>query len=71
MLNVLDFAMYAQQAVEAPGDLVIDERLGQRLIKDLTSRGHKVEMRTRYGSGAAPVAIRFLVNGVIEAGADP
>ena len=89
MLNVLDFGMNAQQAVEAPrfqtrhlvssfdnhgmapGEVIIDERMGQRLMQDLTSRGHKVEMRTRYGSGAAPVAIRVLANGVIEAGADP
>jgi len=89
MLNVLDFAMNAQQAVEAPrfqtrhlvssfdnhgmapGELIIDERMGQRLMQELSGRGHKVEMRTRYGSGAAPVAIRVLANGVIEAGADP
>ncbi len=34
-------------------------------------RGHRVEIRSRYGSGAAPVAIRIRPNGVIEAGADP
>ena len=89
MLNVLDFGMNAQQAVEAPrfqtrhlvssfdnhgmapGEVIIDDRMGQKTMQDLIGLGHKVEMRTRYGSGAAPVAIRVLANGVIEAGADP
>jgi gamma-glutamyltranspeptidase / glutathione hydrolase len=30
-----------------------------------------VEMRNRYQSGAAPVLIRLLPSGLIEAGADP
>jgi gamma-glutamyltranspeptidase/glutathione hydrolase len=54
----------------SPGDLILDERL-MPLRPELSARGHRVEMRSRFGSGAAPVAIRILPNGVIEAGADP
>jgi Gamma-glutamyltransferase len=38
---------------------------------ELTDRGHRTATRTKWGSGAAPVMIRVLPDGVIEAGADP
>ena len=41
------------------------------MVAELQQRGHKVEMRTRFASGAAPVMIRLYPNGMIEAGADP
>ena len=34
-------------------------------------RGHKVEIMSRYNNGAAPVMIRLMPGGIIEAGADP
>jgi gamma-glutamyltranspeptidase/glutathione hydrolase len=54
-----------------PGDLLLDERIPPAVAADLARRGHKVETRPRYASGAAPVLIRILPSGVIEAGADP
>jgi gamma-glutamyltranspeptidase/glutathione hydrolase len=53
------------------GDLLLDERIAPAVFADLTERGHKTATRTRWGSGAHPVIIRMLPNGVIEAGADP
>jgi gamma-glutamyltranspeptidase/glutathione hydrolase len=88
-LNVVEFGMNAQQAVEAPrlqtrhlvssfdnhamnrGDLLLDERIPQAVLADLAGRGHKTASRNKWSSGAAPVMIRVLPAGVIEAGADP
>ena len=55
----------------SPGVLLIDERIPSTVIAELQKRNHKVEIRTRYQSGAAPVLVRLLPTGVIEAGADP
>jgi len=89
LLNVLEFGMNAQAAVEAPrfqtrhlvssfdnhawnrGDLLLDERTPPATITELASRGHRVSTRSRWASGAAPVMIKVLHDGVIEAGADP
>ncbi|MDX2180768.1 MAG: gamma-glutamyltransferase family protein [Bryobacteraceae bacterium] len=89
MLNVVEFGMDAQRAVEAPrfqtkhlvssfdnhamgtNELILDERITREAVADLTSRGHVIEVTSRWNSGAAPVALRVLLNGVIEAGADP
>ena len=54
-----------------PGDLLIDERIRASVAAELASRGHRVETRSRYASGAAPVLLRVTPAGVIEAGADP
>lgn len=54
-----------------PGSLLLDERTLPAVVEELRKRGHKVEMRDRYSSGAAPVLIRLHPNGMIEAGADP
>ena len=88
-LDVVEFGMNAQNAVEAPrfqtrhlvssfdnhamnrGDLLLDERIPVNAFMDLTERGHKTSTRSRWSSGAYPVMIRVLPNGVIEAGADP
>jgi gamma-glutamyltranspeptidase/glutathione hydrolase len=53
------------------GDLHLDERIPQGIAQDLTSRGHKVEMRSRFSTGSAPTLIKVLPNGVLEAAADP
>jgi gamma-glutamyltranspeptidase / glutathione hydrolase len=53
------------------GDLLLDERISQAVMADLTARGHHVETRSRYANGAAPVMIRVLPSAIIEAGADP
>jgi gamma-glutamyltranspeptidase/glutathione hydrolase len=89
LLNVIEFNMNAQNAVEAPrfqtrhlvssfdnhamnpGDLLLDHRLPPATSSALSARGHRVQTRSRWNSGSAPVLIRVLPNGVIEAGADP
>lgn len=53
------------------GDLQLDERISQTVALDLAARGHKVSMMSRYSNGTAPVMIRILDGGAIEAGADP
>jgi gamma-glutamyltranspeptidase/glutathione hydrolase len=53
------------------GDLQLDERIPQPIASDLAARGHKVSYMSKYANGTAPVLIRVMENGVIEAGADP
>ena len=53
------------------GDLMLDERIPQSVAAELAQRGHHVSYMSRYSNGAAPVLIKFLTSGVIEAGADP
>ena len=55
----------------SPGSLLLDERTLPAVVAELQRRGHKVEMRSRYASGAAPVLIRLYPTGMIEAGGDP
>ncbi len=89
MMNVLEFNLNAQNAIEAPrfetrhlvssfdnhawnrGDLLLDERIPPVTAADLAGRGHRTSMRSRFANGAAPVLIKVLPDGVIEAGADP
>jgi gamma-glutamyltranspeptidase/glutathione hydrolase len=54
-----------------PGDLLLDERISPAVALDLAERRHKIGSRSRWSSGAAPVLIRILPDGGIEAGADP
>lgn len=54
-----------------PGSLLVDERFGRPVALALKQRGHRVEFRSRFSSGAAPTMIRLLEDGTIEAGADP
>jgi gamma-glutamyltranspeptidase/glutathione hydrolase len=53
-----------------PGVLGLDERLPAAVFQELQKRGHKVEVKSRYDSGSAPVMIRMYPSGVIEAGGD-
>ncbi len=53
------------------GDLLLDERMPPATLTELVERGHRVQTRSKWASGAAPVMIRVLPSGVIEAGADP
>lgn len=53
------------------GDLLLDERIPSSVAEELAARGHKIGIRSRWASGAAPVLIRVTPDGVIEAGADP
>jgi gamma-glutamyltranspeptidase/glutathione hydrolase len=53
------------------GDLMLDERIPQYVAQQLAARGHHVSYMSRYNNGAAPVLIKLLPSGVIEAGADP
>lgn len=54
-----------------PGDLLLDERIQAAVAGQLAERRHRVGTRSRWASGAAPVAIRVTPGGVLEAGADP
>jgi gamma-glutamyltranspeptidase / glutathione hydrolase len=53
------------------GDLILDERTSQLVVEELAAKGHHTSVASRWNNGAAPVAIRVLPSGVIEAGADP
>jgi len=53
------------------GDLQLDERIPQSVVAELAARGHHVNIMSRYANGSAPVVIRILHGGAIEAGADP
>jgi len=53
------------------GSLLVDERTAPQVIEELKKRGHLVDIRNRYSSGAAPVMIRLDPPGRLEAGADP
>jgi gamma-glutamyltranspeptidase/glutathione hydrolase len=54
-----------------PNLLLLDERIPESVLQRLLDLGHDVERRSRWDSGSAPVAVKVLENGVIEAGADP
>jgi gamma-glutamyltranspeptidase / glutathione hydrolase len=53
------------------GDLMLDERIPENVARELAAKGHKVQYMSRYNNGAAPVLLKLLPSGVIEAGADP
>ena len=53
------------------GDLQLDERISKAAAADLAVRGHKLTIMSKYANGTAPVMIRILDGGAIEAGADP
>jgi gamma-glutamyltranspeptidase / glutathione hydrolase len=53
------------------GDLILDERTSQLVVEELAAKGHHTSVASRWNNGAAPVAIKVLPSGVIEAGADP
>jgi gamma-glutamyltranspeptidase/glutathione hydrolase len=55
----------------SPGTLLLDERTPPSVVTELGRRNHKVEMRSRYNSGAAPGIVRLNPDGMIEAGSDP
>jgi gamma-glutamyltranspeptidase/glutathione hydrolase len=55
----------------SPGSLLLDERTPPATIGELMKRNHKVEIRSRYNSGAAPGIVRLNPDGMIEAGSDP
>jgi gamma-glutamyltranspeptidase/glutathione hydrolase len=53
------------------GDLILDERIAPATVADLAERGHRTSTESRWNNGAAPVTVRVLPSGIIEAGADP
>jgi len=90
LLNVLEFGMNPQEAVEAPrfdtqhyvssfdnheflpGVLNIESRVPADVIKQLSSRGHKVTTQPPWGTGSSPTVIMYDVKTrVISGGADP
>ncbi|MBI1354784.1 MAG: gamma-glutamyltranspeptidase [Acidobacteria bacterium] len=63
-------ASFDDHAME-PNKLLLDERIPESVLEELLDKGHDIERRSRWDSGSAPVALKVLRNGVIEAGADP
>ncbi len=61
---------FDDHAMEA-NSLLLDERIPRAVMQQLQAMGHKVERRSRWNSGSAPVALKVLPNGIIEGGADP
>src|SRR6185436_16271314 len=53
-----------------PGDLLLDEHIPSSVALELVEKRHKVSIRSKLGSGAAPMMVRLTPDGVIEAGAD-
>ena len=53
------------------GDLLLDERIPRRRCSLWPRAGIIPSIRSRWNNGAAPVVIKVLPSGVIEAGADP
>ena len=51
--------------------LWLDERIPLDVGQELARRGHEAAQMSKYSNGSAPVMIRVLTNGVLEAGADP
>jgi gamma-glutamyltranspeptidase / glutathione hydrolase len=89
LLNVIEFGMNPQEAVEAPrfetshlvssfddhkfnpGGLQVESRINRTVIEELRSRGHKIDLRGDFGTGAAPTIILYdPQRKVIQAGAD-
>ncbi len=90
LLNVIEFKMNVQEAVEAPrfqtlhlvssfddhrfnaGQLKLEDRIDAAVIRELLSRGHKVETVAAWANASAPTIIQWRSDtGIIEAGADP
>ena len=63
-------ASFDDHAME-PNLLLLDERIAPSVEVQLKEWGHQIERRSKWNSGSAPVAVLFLPNGVISAGADP
>ena len=53
------------------GSLLLDERISPDVAQELVKRGHIASWMSKYSNGSAPVLIKVLPNGVMEAGADP
>jgi gamma-glutamyltranspeptidase/glutathione hydrolase len=51
--------------------LWLDERIPIETGQALVRMGHEAAQMSKYNSGSAPVMVRVLPNGVLEAGADP
>lgn len=51
--------------------LILDERIPIEVGQELVRRGHSAAQMSKYNNGSAPVMIKVLPNGVLEAGADP
>ena len=90
LLNVIEFGMNPQEAVEAPrfdtqhyvssfdnheflaGVLNVESRIPTDVIRQLSSRGHKMKIQSAWGTGSSPTVIVYDVkSGVISGGADP
>ena len=78
LINLLDYAMDPQEAVEHPrhrheyGVLLIEGRVPEEEIARLRGRGHRIEVREDFmiPAGGAQL-IRILDNGVRACGSDP
>jgi gamma-glutamyltranspeptidase/glutathione hydrolase len=55
----------------SPGELVVEDRLGEEVIDDLTARGHKITLGGAWSLGRLCAVERDPVTGVLMAGANP
>jgi gamma-glutamyltranspeptidase/glutathione hydrolase len=80
--NLVDFKMNIQAAVEAPRftkysfsgcDLMIENRFSQKVRDELTSKGHKLDMKGMYSSvvGGGQAVMRDFASGVNYGASDP
>jgi gamma-glutamyltranspeptidase / glutathione hydrolase len=78
LINLLDYGMDPQQAVEHPrhrhedGVLLIEDRIPEDEIARLRGRGHRIDVREDFmiPAGGAQL-IRIMDNGVRACGSDP
>jgi gamma-glutamyltranspeptidase/glutathione hydrolase len=79
---MVDFKMNIQAAVEAPRftkysfsgcDLMVDNRFSQKVRDELTSKGHKLDVKGMYSSvvGGGQAVMRDFAAGVNYGASDP
>ena len=80
--NLVDFKMNIQAALEAPRfskhtfggcDVMVENRFGQNVRNELTSKGHKIEVKGNYssGMGGGQAVMRDFAAGVNSGASDP
>jgi gamma-glutamyltranspeptidase/glutathione hydrolase len=87
LLNILDFGMSIQEAIEAPrlslfadpsfygtgADILvrIENRVAEGVVESLRKKGHRAEFTRGYALGSVQGILMNLETGTMAAGADP
>jgi len=80
ILNILEFGMNVQEAIEAPRIRVqrnrgvdAEGRIGANVIRELTARGHEITRVDDWSTivGGVQAILRDPESGALQAGADP